>query len=211
MKRKLSDFIDRGIMKKTIMSLAVVSALLSGSAMAAVSENGQGDNSASTATLNFSGKVTSSLCQVNTADLTKTISLGEISAAALNTTGAHSPRQSFTVGLSNCDPSVANITYTIRDANGLPDQGGATSPYLIPKSSDTSASGVGVFIADPEGTDIQIGQTQTAGVTKVDGKAQSEQSIALTAYIGKVGEEATTAGVVDATGIMTIKAAAAAG
>ncbi|EGM7736316.1 fimbrial protein [Escherichia albertii] len=196
-------------MKRTIMSLTVASVLLSGSAMAVVSENGQADNSASTATLNFTGKVTSSLCQVNTADLTKTISLGEVSAAVLNTSGAHSPRQSFTVGLSNCDPSVSNITYTIRDANGLPDQGGETSPYLIPKSSDTSASGVGVFIADPEGNDIQIGQSQTVGVTKIDGKAQSEQSIALTAYIGKVIKGQVTAGVVDATGVMTIKATAA--
>ncbi|EHQ8142934.1 type 1 fimbrial protein [Escherichia albertii] len=196
-------------MKRTIMSLAVASVLLSGSAMAVVSENGQADNSASTATLNFTGKVTSSLCQVNTADLTKTISLGEVSAAVLNTSGAHSPRQSFTVGLSNCDPSVSNITYTIRDANGLPDQGGETSSYLIPKSSDTSASGVGVFIADPKGSDIQIGQAQTVGVTKIDGKAQSEQSIALTAYIGKVIKGQVTAGVVDATGVMTIKATAA--
>ncbi|EFB7602049.1 type 1 fimbrial protein [Escherichia coli] len=195
---------------KTIMSLAVISALLSGSAMAAVSENGQADNSSSTATLNFSGKVTSSLCQVNTSDLTKTIALGEISAAALNTTGAHSPRQSFTVGLSNCDPSVSNITYTIRDGNGLPDQGGATSPYLIPKSSDTSASGVGVFIADPEGNPIQIGQNRDVGVTKVNGQAQSEQAISLTAYIGNVGDGQPTAGVVDATGVMTIKATAAA-
>lgn len=63
-------------MKKTIMSLAVVSAFLSGSAMAALT-NGQADNSASSATLNFSGKVTSSLCQVSTSDLTKTISLGK--------------------------------------------------------------------------------------------------------------------------------------
>ncbi|MFI0604968.1 fimbrial protein [Escherichia coli] len=196
-------------MKKAIISLAVVSALLSGSAMAAVSENGQADNSASTATLNFSGKVTSSLCQVKTSDLTKTISLGEVSAAVLDTTGAHSPRQTFTVGLTNCDPSVSNITYTIRDANGLPDEGGETSPYLIPKSGDTSASGVGVFIANPEGTDIQIGQTNTVGVTKVNGQAQSEQSIALTAYIGNVGEGRPTAGTVDATGVMTIKATVA--
>lgn len=191
------------------MCLAVVSALFSGATLAAVSENGQADNSASTATLNFSGKVTSSLCQVNTSDITKTISLGEISAAALNTTGAHSPRQSFTVGLSNCDPTVSDITYTIRDGNGLPDQDGETSAYLIPKSTDTSASGVGVFITDPEGNDIQIGETKTAGVTKVNGEAQSEQTISLAAYIGNVTGNQPTAGVVDATGIMTIKATAA--
>ena len=195
------------------MSLAVVSALFSGAAMADVSANGQADNSASTATLNFTGKVTSSLCQVNTSDLTKTISLGEISAATLNTADAHSPLQSFTVGLSNCDPSVSEITYTIRDGNGLPAQNGVTSNYLIPLSGDTSASGVGVFITDPQGNAIQIGETKTAGVTQVDGGAQSEQTISLAAYIGNVSGNGNqpTAGTVDATGIMTIKASAAAG
>ncbi|MGM7465882.1 fimbrial protein [Escherichia albertii] len=195
-------------MKKTIMSLAVVSALLSGSAMADLT-GGQADNSASTATLNFSGKVTSSLCQVNTSELTKTISLGEASAAAL-ATGGQSPFQSFTVGLSNCDPTTANITYTIRDGNGLPGQSAKESDYLIPKSGDTSASGVGVYIADSEHKPIKIGANQTAGVTQVGGQAESEQTIALTAYIKAVnGDGNVKPGVVDATGIMTIKAAAA--
>ncbi|EFH2975754.1 type 1 fimbrial protein [Escherichia coli] len=195
-------------MKKTIMSLAVVSAFLSGSAMAAL-DNGQADNSASSATLNFSGKVTSSLCQVSTSDLTKTISLGEASAAAL-ANGGQSPFQSFTVSLANCDPTTANITYTIRDGNGLPGQDAYASDYLIPKSGDTSASGVGVYIADPEHNAIQIGANQNAGVTQVDGQAESEQTIALTAYMKATGDAGNVkAGVVDATGIMTIKATAA--
>ena len=195
-------------MKKTIMSLAVVSALLSGSAMAQLSA-GQADNSASTATLNFSGKVTSSLCQVNTSDLTKTISLGEASAAAL-ANGGQSPFQSFTVGLSNCDPTTADITYTIRDGNGLPGEGNQQSEYLIPKSGDTSASGVGVYIADPQHNPIKIGANQTAGVTQVGDQAESEQTIALTAYIKATGTpQDVKPGVVDATGIMTIKAATA--
>lgn len=195
-------------MKKTIMCLAVVSAFLSGSAMAELID-GQADNSASTATLNFSGKVTSSLCQVSTSDLTKTISLGEASAAAL-ANGGQSPFQSFTVSLANCDPTTNNITYSIRDGNGLPGQDANQSDYLIPKSGDTSASGVGVYIADPEHKAIQIGAVQNAGVTQVDGQAESEQTIALTAYIKATGDDKDVkAGVVDATGIMTIKAAAA--
>ncbi|EHX8829538.1 type 1 fimbrial protein [Escherichia coli] len=196
-------------MKKTIMSFAVVSALFSGAAMAALT-NGQADNSASSATLNFSGKVTSSSCQVSTSELTKTISLGEASAAAL-TGGGQSPFQSFTVSLANCDPTTANITYTIRDGNGLPGQGANVSEYLIPKSSDTSASGVGVYIADPEHNAIQIGANKNAGVTKVDGKAESEQTIALTAYMKATGATGSVVkpGVVDAIGIMTIKAAVA--
>ncbi|HIC1771668.1 TPA: fimbrial protein [Escherichia coli] len=200
-------------MKKTIMSLAVVSALFSGVAMAAdsVSSNGQADNSASTATLNFTGKVTSSLCQVNTSDLTKTISLGEVSQAVLNTDGAHSPSQSFTVGLSNCDPTVSNITYVIRDGNASPATGGNTSAYLIPKSGDTTASGVGVYITEPEGNAIQIGENKNLSVVQGgDGSALSEQTISLAAYIQKVGNATVTAGTVDAQGVMTIKATAAA-
>jgi P pilus assembly protein, pilin FimA len=196
------------MMKKTIMSLAVVSALLSGSAMADLTA-GQADNSASTATLNFSGKVTSSLCQVSTADLNKSIVLGEASAAAL-ANGGQSPYQSFNVSLANCDPTTANITYTIRDGNGLPGEDANVSDYLIPKSTDTSASGVGVYIADPEHNPIRIGANQNAGVTQVGGAAESEQTIALTAYMKATGDTADVkAGVVDAIGIMTIKAAAA--
>ncbi len=196
------------MMKKTIMSLAVVSALLSGSAMADLT-GGQADNSASTATLNFSGKVTSSLCQVSTADLTKSVVLGEASAAAL-ANGGQSPYQSFNVSLANCDPTTANITYTIRDGNGLPGAEANESDYLIPKSTDTSASGVGVYIADPEHNPIKIGANQNAGVTQVGGAAESEQTIALTAYMKATGgTDNVRAGVVDAIGIMTIKAAAA--
>ena len=201
-------------MKKTIMFFAVVSALFSAGAMAAnsVNANGQADNSASTATLNFTGKVTSSLCQVNTSDLTKTISLGEVSQAVLNTDGAHSPSQSFTVGLSNCDPTVSNITYVIRDGNASPATGVNTSAGLIPNSGDTTASGVGVYVAAPEGRAIQIGENKNLSVVKDgQGQALSEQTISLAAYIKKVGAGAVTAGTVDAQGIMTIKATATGG
>ncbi len=196
-------------MKKTIMSLAVVSALFSGVAMAAdsVDTDGQADNSGSTATLNFTGKVTSSLCQVKTENIAQTISLGELSAAALKVEGAHSPYQSFNVGLTNCDPTTSQITYVIRDGNGLPGTGD-TSDYLIPKSSDTSASGVGVYIADPEHNAIQIGENKSATVTKLGSDAQSEQTISLTAYMQKIPNGTVKAGDVSATGIMTIKATA---
>lgn len=198
------------MMKKTIISLAVVSALFSFGTVAAttVGADGQADNSGSTATLNFTGKVTSSLCQVKTENISQTISLGELSAAALKVDGAHSPYQSFNVGLTNCDPTTSQITYVIRDGNGLPNTG-ATSDYLIPQSTDTSASGVGVYIADPQHNAIQIGANKNATVTKLGTDAQSEQTISLTAYMKKTGVGDVKAGDVRATGIMTIKATAA--
>ncbi|EPB8415016.1 TPA: fimbrial protein [Escherichia coli] len=202
-------------MKKTIMSLAVVSALLSGHAMAALNTSGQADNSASAATLNFSGKVTSSLCQLKTDDLIKDISLGEISAAQLRSGTGRAPAQSFDVTLENCDSTVNEISYVIRDGNGSPDQGEATATYLIPKSTNTSAKGVGVFIVGPEGEAIDVGDTKTYGATKGPDGALATQTISLAAYIGTASGQADSgnsvvAGDVNAVGVMTIKAAAAA-
>ncbi|HEI3267041.1 TPA: type 1 fimbrial protein [Escherichia coli] len=203
-------------MKKTIMSLAVVSALFSAGAMAAttLSADGKADNSASTATLNFTGKVTSSLCQVSTEDIAKTISLGEISSAQLKAGTGRGPSKSFAVKLVNCDSTVGDISYVIRDGNGSSAAGAATSKYLTPKLSDLAAKGVGVYIVDNLDNAVEIGQTKHYGVIKNDNnEALSEQTISLGAYIGtQSGAPAGTeieAGEVDATGIMTIKAAVA--
>ncbi len=201
-------------MKKTIMSLAVVSVLFSGSTMATLNGSGQADNSASTATLNFSGKVTSSLCQLKTDDLTKDISLGEVSAAQLRSGTGRAPSQSFDITLENCDPTVNQISYVIRDGNGSPDDGAGSATYLIPKSTNTSAKGVGVFIVGPEGEVIDVGDVQTYGATQGSDGALATQTISLAAYIGTasgqaVNDNSVTAGDVNAVGVMTIKAAAA--
>ncbi|EFN7494600.1 type 1 fimbrial protein, partial [Escherichia coli] len=204
-------------MKKTIMSLAVVSALFSAGAMAAttLSADGKADNSASTATLNFTGKVTSSLCQVSTEDIAKTISLGEISSAQLKAGTGRGPSKSFDVKLVNCDSTVGDISYVIRDGNGSSAAGATTSKYLTPKLNDLAAKGVGVYIVDNLDNAVEIGQTKHYGVIKNDNnEALSEQTISLGAYIGtQSGAPAGTeieAGEVDATGVMTIKATAAA-
>ncbi|HFS4717552.1 fimbrial protein [Escherichia coli] len=199
-------------MKKTIMSLAVVSALFSAGAMAALSADGKADNSASTATLNFTGKVTSSQCQVSTDDITKTIELGEISSAQLKATGGRGPSKSFNVKLVNCDTAVNDISYVIRDGNGSSAQGQTTSDYLIPEMNDLSAKGVGVYIVDNLDAAVQVGSTKHYGVIgDGEGHALSEQTISLGAYIGTqtgVTADKVEAGTVNATGVMTIKATA---
>lgn len=202
-------------MKKTIMSLTLVSALLSGNAMAALNNSGQADNSASTATLNFVGKVTSSLCQISTNDIAKTIELGEISSAQLKAAGGRGPSKSFNVRLVNCDPSVNDISYVIRDANSSSEAGNTTSSYLVPQMDDLSAKGVGVYIVDNKDKAVNIGETKHYGVIKGDGDtgALSEQTISLGAYIGTQTGSGDTgvvqAGTVAATGVMTIKATTA--
>ncbi|HDL7647802.1 TPA: type 1 fimbrial protein [Yersinia enterocolitica] len=191
-------------MKKNLLTAAIASMLVSSAAFAAPAANEE-----SQATLNFKGKVTASLCQVSTDDLTKEINLGEVSASALNATGK-SPAQSFNVNLINCDTTTNAITYVISDVNGKE----AQSFALVPKSDDTSADGVFVWLENSLGDAIETGSTQTIDVVKNGEDALSSQSIALRAYIGTengqppAASKPVKAGTVDATALMTIRASA---
>ena len=195
------------------MSLAVVSALVSGSAFAAAPQN-----DSSKATINFNGKVTSSLCQVRTDNLSQDISLGEVTSAVLKASGK-GKEQSFQVGLTNCDTTTTKIAYVLTDANYTPIIDNTTGQpvpttltYLEPKSGDNSAVGVGVFIETSTGSKIAPGSTTELQVAKdANAKALSDQTISLRAYIGtKDGQPDTNsvvqAGTVDATGVLTIYA-----
>jgi len=185
---------------KNLIYLAMFSILLSGGAMAA-----SADNDSSYATLNFSGRVTSNLCQVSTSDVTKDINLGETTKQQI--TDSSQKKQSFTVRLNNCDTTVSQISYVLSDGNNNADQAG----YLLPKSGDTSAKGVGVFVETSGGDAVTTGETKTIDVLKdADGSALPQQTIALQAYIDKTGDvSGVSGGTVDATGTLTIKAVTA--
>lgn len=193
-------------MKKSALTLAVLSSLFSGYSLAAPAEN-----NTSQANLDFTGKVTASLCQVDTSTLAQTIELGELSTSALKETGK-GPAKSFAVNLINCDTTLNSIKYTIAGVNNT----GGDTQYLVPVSNDTSASGVGVFIQDNNGQDVTIGQEKTVPVVSNNNSALSEQSIPLQAYIGTTTRAAdkngsVKAGTVAASAVMTIRTAAAAG
>ncbi|EHX1851803.1 type 1 fimbrial protein [Escherichia coli] len=198
-------------MKKTIMSLVMAATLVNGTAFAAIGNNGQaGNNDASQATLNFNGKVTSSLCQVSTGDIQKDIELGEVSSAALKAQKGRGPSKSFSVSLVNCDGDLANIAYVFQDKNG-----NNTNNYLVPESSDTAAKGVGVYLEDAQNNSIDVGVTKThTAVNGADNKALPNQTIPLAAYIGTTSGNAgtigtnVTAGIVKASAVMTIRATA---
>ncbi|HAV8693346.1 TPA: type 1 fimbrial protein [Escherichia coli] len=187
-------------MKKTIMSLAVVSALFSGVAMAA-----SADNDSSYATLNFSGRVTSNLCQVSTSDVTQSIDLGEVTKQQI--TDRATKKQSFSVTLNNCDTTVSQISYVLADGNNNQN----TAAYLQPKSGDTSAQGVGVYVTKSDGSAITVGTKYDIDVQKAnDGtSALPQQVIALTGYIDSItpgDASSVVGGTVEATGTLTIKA-----
>ncbi|HCQ8367312.1 TPA: type 1 fimbrial protein [Klebsiella oxytoca] len=192
-------------MKKTAVTVAILSSLLSATAFAAPA-----DNNTSQADLEFSGKVTASLCQVDTSNIAQTIDLGELSTSALKATGK-GPAKSFSVNLINCDTTLNSIKYTIAGGNNT----GSDTKYLVPKASDTSAEGVGVYLQDNNAAAIAIGTEQTIPVVKNNNSALSDQSIPLQAYIGTTSGNADTtgsvkAGTVSTTAVMTIRTAAAA-
>ena len=187
-------------MKKTIMSLAVVSALFSGATMAA-----SADNDSSYATLNFSGRVTSNLCQVSTDSVTQSIDLGEVTKQQI--TDSATKKQSFSVTLNNCDTTVSQISYVLADGNNNQSQ----AAYLQPKSGDTSARGVGVYVTKSDGTAINVGTRYDIDVQKAnDGtSALPQQVIALTGYIDSTtpgNASGVVGGTVEAIGTLTIKA-----
>jgi major type 1 subunit fimbrin (pilin) len=190
-------------MKKKILAVALFTAFASGSAIAAPA-----DNDSSQATLEFDGKVTASLCQVDTSNINQMIDLGELSTSALKASGK-GPAKSFSVNLINCDTSLNTIKYTIAGQNNT----GSDTDYLVPISSDTSATGVGVYLLDNNGSKVSIGSEVDVPVVSNGGAALSEQSIPLQAYIGtKTGAPDANgtvgAGTVNATAVMTIRATA---
>ena len=189
-------------MKKTTLTLVMLSSLISGYSFAAPAQN-----DTSQANLDFAGKVTASLCQVDTSNLSQTIYLGELSTSELKATGK-GPAKSFAVNLINCDTTLNSIKYTIAGNNNT----GSDTKYLVPASNDTSASGVGVYIQDNNAKPVTIGTEITVPVVSNNGSALSDQSIPLQAYIGTTTGTADAngsvkAGTVAASAVMTIRTA----
>lgn len=190
--------------KKIVMPLAVISAMFSGAAMAASAAN-----DSSYATLNFTGRVTSNLCQVGTGSSDTNVNLGEVTLSQLQTAQRSTP-QSFNVSLENCDTGVNTITYTLTD-NNAPD---VVKGYLIPQSTDTTATGVGVYIAKSDGTPVEMSKSITHAVETDGTNALPSQKLSFAAYIAPAADlnghlQGLGAGSVKAQGTLTIKAATA--
>ncbi|HAY0242156.1 TPA: type 1 fimbrial protein [Escherichia coli] len=190
-------------MKKIVMSLAVVSAMFSGATMAASAAN-----DSSYATLNFTGRVTSNLCQVGTGSSDTNVNLGEVTLSQLQSGARRSTPQSFNVSLENCDTGVNTITYTLTD-NNAPD---VVKGYLIPQSTDTTATGVGVYVAKSDGTPVEMSKSITHAVETDGTNALPSQKLSFAAYIAPAADlsghlQTLGAGSVKAQGTLTIKAA----
>ncbi|WP_157924070.1 fimbrial protein [Escherichia coli] len=195
------------IIKKSFLCFCMSSSLFSGAVFADTASN-----DSSEAVINFSGRVTSSTCQVATNNLTQEVSLGEATKKQL--LAGSTPEHTFYVTLTNCDSDTGSISYSLNDTNS--NQSG--QDYLALAAGDTAAKGVGVYVTKTEnGSTIQTGTKYdlTDLDQDADGNTASTQSLAFNAQLKKLPTATTaadiTAGSVSAAATLVIKAVEAAG
>lgn len=123
--------------KHTLLSLAgLVSVLFMQAASAA---NG---------TVNFTGEIVKSTCDVVSADKNKTVVLGKYPTSAFPTTGSTSGAKAFSISLEKCEAG----DYSLRFDGNTP----AGFPNLLAISG--GATGVGVEIVDNNGAIVPVTQ-----------------------------------------------------
>lgn len=90
--------------------------------------------------IRLTGKIVALSCEVESADVNKTVSLGNWAAGQLNYLGGHSEPVSFTIRLSGCTASSVALTFT-----GNADSGDRS---LLALNDQSSATGIAVEIMD---------------------------------------------------------------
>ncbi|WP_410529540.1 type 1 fimbrial protein (plasmid) [Serratia sp. AXJ-M] len=145
-------------------------------------------------TMNFTGEIRASTCDVGTLSSDQTVVLGDISTTLFNTPGDMSPARPFSISLSCPEggPEQASVTFS--------GQASTDSTLLALDDDPGGASGVAVQIAESDGTKVSLG-TNSATKSLVSG----ENVLNFTArYQSLVERSAITPGVANATSQFTI-------
>lgn len=108
--------------------------------------------SASNGTVNFTGEIIQSTCQVVSADQNKTVVLGKYPTSAFPSTGSTSGAKAFTISLEKCEAG----DYSLRFDGNTP----AGFPNLLAVTG--GATGVGVEILDNNSAIVPITQDVAA-------------------------------------------------
>ena len=175
-------------MKKILLSVMALTA----SAMS-------GQVSAANGTVNFTGEIVKSACQVVSSDSPEIkVFLGKYPTSAFKTIGATSASKAFQINLEQCEPG----TYTVRfDGNTV-----AGHPDLLAVNSTgkgDAAKGIGIEITDVNGKHFPIANdvsSDTPSVTVSDNKAVFYLQARYRSYA-----ETVTAGQANATSPFTIE------
>lgn len=149
-----------------VMTMGIASA--AANAVGTVSGNG---------TVKFHGFIVDAACSIAPGNSEQTVDLGSIAIKALKD-GAKSTPANFKIVLDNCDVTggaapKASITFNGSNAGGSSNLLGITS---------STASGVGVGIADANGKDFELGK-ETEVKTLISGTNELD----FTAYVQATG------------------------
>lgn len=153
--------------------------------------------SASNGTINFTGEIVQSACQVVAADQTKTVVLGKYPTSAFPTVGSTSGAQAFSIALEKCDAGDYSLRFDGNTPAGFPDLLAVTG----------GATGVGIEILDNNSAIVPITQDVAAPasvtVAANDGEAGSATFHLRARY--KSYQETVTPGQANATATFTIQ------
>ena len=137
------------MLKNAFTKLAVIAAVgaLSQAAMAA------------DGTVNFTGKITDSICSVAPESVNMTVPLGKVSKNAFPAVGSGSTVAKFTINLRDCPAGTNKAKVTFSGA-GVPGNIAAAEGLLKVNNSGSTveaAKGVGIEIGDANGLKIPLG------------------------------------------------------
>lgn len=140
-------------MKKTFLAIAVAGVATIGMMNVAQAADG---------TINFNGEIIDQTCTVAPDSVTKAVNLGKVAASALTgTVGTKASPTRFTLKLTNCPATATAATIKF---DGTRD---ADSADLLQLTQVTgAATGVGIEIADKNGTPIPLHTASSAYTLK---------------------------------------------
>ncbi len=112
-----------------------------------------GANAEDTGTISVSGTFLATACQIDAESIAAPIALGDISSATFANVGDTSLKQPFSIRVTDCPDSVANVMMA---ANGTKD---STNQDLLALGADSIAHGLGIGIYNNDDTLIKMGNT----------------------------------------------------
>ncbi|HDR2651964.1 type 1 fimbrial protein [Enterobacter asburiae] len=154
--------------------IAFIAAMLSGALMANANAADQGHGK-----VTFTGSIIDAPCSISPDSIDQTVSLGQISNAALANSGTSTPRN-FEIKLENCtDVTAKTVTTTFTGAEG------ATAGSL---GITGTAKGASIILTNGDGKQIELGKASD-GHSLQDGN----NTLLFSAYLqGDSGVTATT-------------------
>jgi len=112
-----------------------------------------GANAADDGTINITGELLASACQVDAASISSPIALGDIASGTFAKVGDASTKMPFSIHITDCPDSVTEVMMA---AVGTKD---ATNQDLLALASDSLAAGLGIALYNNDDSQIKMGNT----------------------------------------------------